>query len=184
MGKCLLSICAFACLRLHCHVLCALCVVSLHSVHLCREYTICKCVYFVGAVHCVCTPRRGIHCLPPIALQYLLLILCAVTSHFAYYFTICHLSSHCSAATHTLLPFMLSGRPHDALPLACGFACVKLLYLCHVSLAASFCVPLSCSFAVAPALPLPCCFSLSPCLTLFILPCYSDATFTMSWLRC
>ena len=40
--------------------------------------------------------------------RHLLLILCVVISHSAYYFMRCHLSSQCSAATHPLLLRSLS----------------------------------------------------------------------------
>ena len=59
--------CAY--LKLYCLVLCALCVMLLCSVHLCREYAVSESVYFVGAVHCVCMLRHGDYGLPLKALH-------------------------------------------------------------------------------------------------------------------
>ena len=169
---------------------------SLCSVHLCLEYTISKCIYIVRVVCCVCTLRHGYHCLPLKALYYLMLILCAVISHFAYYFTICHLSSClcCYTPTAAVYAAWPSSRclgtgmwfclRQAALPLP-RFFCSAFLYASVVKLCSGT------SFAVVQAVQLPqlcSChsfavalwLSLLPCFTVSMVPCHGDVMLTIS----
>ena len=94
-----------ACLKLYCLVLCALC-----------HYTQGTCTSAVGIL---CS-----HCL--------LLVLCTLSIHFAYYHTMYHFSTHLVCCC-LLLSVMLHGHPHDAWPLSCCVAIGLLPCLCQAA---------------------------------------------------
>ena len=130
--------------------LCPVCCVATLIAPMCWEsYLYCKCVYFVGALHCTWLSLSAAQSFALIAAHPVLghLTFCELFHDMSCCLAIivlvhtdcCHLC--CMAA------LMMIGHCHAALPLACSFASVKLLCLCHVTLAVSFCLPLSYSFA-------------------------------------
>ena len=103
----------------------------------CTAWCLVLCHYTQGTyISAVCTFCRynGCHCLAVRILHYMLLILCAFTTHFAYYYTMYHLSSHLSAVIHSchlcrMATVKMLGHCHAVYPLECCLAFVKLLCL-------------------------------------------------------
>ena len=131
---------------------------------------------------CIFCRHNGCCCLPVKILRFSLLVLCAFTTYFAYYYTMYHLPSHLSAVIRgcclcRMATLMMIGH------CLCCFAIGMLSCLCQAALPAMLLWLYLSSCRCHAALQSPCCVVQSPCFTAIILQCYSDAPLTLSKLR-